>query len=142
MPTRAQLSKNEEQQGRHTHLMRAALSGDIDALKVSLAGGADVNKRDDEGRTPLMFATVNRQTECAKELLLHGADVNARGNDGGTALMLAASSGAAKLVKDFLARGADTSGKYIATGQTALTIARDHGYDDIVELLQAAGAKQ
>lgn len=139
MTTRAELSKVEDQQGGHTELMRAALSGDIKNLKVLLAG-ADVDERDDEGRTPLMFAAVNRETECAKELLRHGADVNAKANDGGTALMLAASSGDAELVKAFLARGADISSKYVETGQTALMIAMDHGYDDIVELLQAAEA--
>jgi ankyrin repeat protein len=141
MPTRAQLSKIKEQQGAHTGLMRAALSGDIKTLKV-LAGTADVNERDAEGRTPLMFAAINRETECGKELLRHRADVNAKANDGGTALMLAASSGDAELVKAFLARGADVSATYSETGQTALMLAKDHGYDDIVELLQASDAKQ
>jgi ankyrin repeat protein len=141
MPTRAQLSKIEEQQSGHTHLMRAALSGDIKTLK-GLAGTADVNEKDAEGRTPLMFAAINRETECAKELLGHGADVNAKANDGGTALMLAASSGDADLVKALLSRGADVSGKYVETRDTALMLAKNHGYDEIVQLLQTAGAKE
>jgi len=33
MPTRAQISKTEEQQGGNTDLMRAALSGDLDTVK-------------------------------------------------------------------------------------------------------------
>jgi ankyrin repeat protein len=56
--------------------------------------------------------------------------------------MLAASSGNTDLVKELLTRGADVSGKYAQTGQTALTLAKDNGHDDIVQLLQAAGAKQ
>jgi len=74
--------------------------------------------------------------------LQHGADVNTKANDGGTAVMLAASAGDTNLVKALLGRGADVTGKYVETGQTALMVARDHGYDEIVQLLQTAGAKQ
>jgi ankyrin repeat protein len=56
--------------------------------------------------------------------------------------MLATSSGGKDLVKALLGRGADVTVKYVETGQTALMIARDHGYDDIVQLLQTGGAKQ
>ena len=94
MPTRAQISKVEEQRGGHTDLMRAALTGDLDTVRSLIAGGADVNERNADGRTPLMFAAINRETSCAKELLENGADVNAKANDGGTALMFAASEGA------------------------------------------------
>ena len=142
MPTRTQISQAEEQQGGHTDLMRAALTGDIDTVKSLIAGGADVNERNEDGRTPLMFAAINGETECAKELLQHGADVNAKANDGGTGLMLAASAGDVELIKALLARGADVSGKYVETEQTALMIAKDHGYDEIVQLLQSASAKE
>jgi ankyrin repeat protein len=74
--------------------------------------------------------------------LLHGADVNAKAHDGGTALMLAASAGDSDLVKALLARGADVSGKYTETGQTAVMIARYHGSDEIVQLLEPVGANQ
>src|SRR5260370_34635562 len=115
--------------------MGAALDGDLESVKLLAGDSAKVNEKNNEGRTALMFAVVNRHTKCAKELLQHGADVNAKANDGGTALMLAASAGDTELVKAMLARGADVSGKYIETGQTALMIARDHGYDEIVQLV-------
>jgi len=142
MPTRAQVNKVDEHQGGNTNLMRAALDGDLESVKLLAASGAQVNERNNEGRTPLMFAAINRHTESAKELLAQGADANAKADDGGTALMLAASSGDKQLVQLLLAHGADASNKYYKTGQTAITIAREHGFDDIVQLLQEAEARQ
>ena len=141
MPTRAQIAKAEEHKGGHTELMRAALNGDLKAV-TALAGGGDVNESDDEGRTALMFAAVNKHTDCAKALLEHDADVNARAKDGGTALMLAATSGDIETVRGLLRRGADVSTKFHKTGQTALAIAKQKGYEEIVQLLQAAGASE
>ena len=46
--------------------MRAALAGDLEELKALLHGGADVNERNDEGRTPLMFAAINRETSLSE----------------------------------------------------------------------------
>jgi len=56
--------------------------------------------------------------------------------------MLAAAEGDADLVRALLSRGADVSGKYVETGHTALMLARDHGSDEIVQLLKSAGAKE
>lgn len=76
MTSRAQLSKSAEHKGGHTDLMRAALGGQTETVKRLLEGGAEVNERDDEGRTALMFAVTNLHTDSAKALLDHGADVN------------------------------------------------------------------
>jgi ankyrin repeat protein len=78
VPTRAQISKIEEQQRGHTDLMRTALNGDLDTLKLLTAGNADLNEKNADGRTALMFAAINKHTDCAKQLLQHGADVNAK----------------------------------------------------------------
>jgi len=142
MPTRAQMSEIENQEGGHTQLMRAALAGDLKSVKMFLKSGADPNERNDEGRTALMFAAINRQTSCAKELLRYGAEVNAVANDGGTALLLAASEGDTELVWALLRRGADVSAKYNETENTALRLAKEHGYDEIADLLQSAGASR
>jgi uncharacterized protein len=142
VPTRAQMSEIENQEGGHTQLMRAALAGDLKTVKMLLKSGADPNDRNDEGRTALMFAAINRETSCAKELLRYGADVNAAANDGGTALLMAASGGDTELVEVLLSKGADVSAKFHKTENTALKLAKEHGYDDIVRLLQAAGASR
>src|ERR1043166_8254232 len=89
-----------------------------------------------------MFAAINRETSSAKELLRYGAEVNAVANDGGTALLLAASEGDTELVQALLRRGADVSAKFNETENSALKLAKEHGYDDVVKLLQAAGASR
>src|SRR2546425_309562 len=132
MPTRAELSEVEDG---HTELMRAALQGDTAAVKSLLAGGAEVNAKDNEGRTALMFAVTNLHSETARELLEHGADVNASAHDGGTALMLAASSGDIESVRALLSKGADSSDRYVRNGKTALTLAKENNHVNIVELL-------
>ena len=142
MTTRAQLSESAEHEGDHTNLMRAALEGRTEAVKTLLESGADVNEKDDEGRTALMFAVTNIQTDSVNLLLDHGADVNATANDGCTALMLAASSGDSGIVRALLSKGAYVTGKFTATGKTALMLAKEKDYNEIAKLLQAAEAEQ
>lgn len=142
MPTRAQISAVKNQEGGHTQLMRAALAGDLKSVKMLLKSGADPNDQNDDGRTALMFAAINRETSCAKELLRYGAEVNVVANDGGTALLLAASEGDTELVEALLKKGANVFAKFHKTENTALKLAKEHGYDDIVRLLQAAGASR
>jgi len=142
MTTRAQLSESAEHEGGHTELMRAALEGRTNDVRTLLTSKVDVNAKDDEGRTALMFAVTNMKTDCVDLLLSHGADVNATANDGSTALMLGASVGDSGIVRVLLSKGAHLSGKFIETGKTALTLAREREYTEIVELLKAAGAEQ
>ena len=49
-----------------------AASGDIEAVKQHLAAGADVNAKDDVGRTPLDWAISNNHPETADLLRKHG----------------------------------------------------------------------
>ena len=142
MTTREQMSESAEHEGGHTKLMRAALEGQTETVKTLLESAADVNEKDDEGRTALMFAVTNMHTDSAKALLEHGAEVNVTANDGSTALMLAASCGDSGIVQDLLNKGADISAKFTQTGKTALKLAREKDYTEIVQLLEAAGAKQ
>ena len=135
MITRDELSEMGDNAGKHTELMRAALEGDTNTVKALLAGGAQVNAKDHEGRTALMFAVTNMHPDAAKQLLEHSADANATAADGGTALMLAASSGDTESVRALLSNGADPSARYAQTGETALILAKKNSHDDVVSLL-------
>ena len=67
----------------------AAISGEIEAVKLHLANGADVNARDDGGITPLLYAVWEGHKEIVELLLANGADTSAKNPDGQTPLDLA-----------------------------------------------------
>jgi ankyrin repeat protein len=59
--------------------MTVARTGSVEAAKVLLAHGADVNSKEQwRQQTPLMWAVAESHPEVAQELIAHGADVNAR----------------------------------------------------------------
>jgi ankyrin repeat protein len=57
-----------------TLLMLAARRGQVNALSLLTAHGADVNLQDMYGYTALMWAAVSGSAECARVLLEYGAD--------------------------------------------------------------------
>jgi ankyrin repeat protein len=60
--------------GGMTALLLASRDGHLDAVKLLIEVGADVNLADPNGVTPLLMALTNGQIDVAKFLLEHGAD--------------------------------------------------------------------
>jgi ankyrin repeat protein len=75
--------------GEMTALVYAARSGSIDAARVLLDAGADVNQTTRYGWSPLLAATQNRNYLMGKFLIERGADVNIANRGGWTNLYLA-----------------------------------------------------
>jgi len=66
----------------------AAKDGNIKAVKLHLAAGADVDMKDKHGRTSLLMAAWWDHKETAELLIGAGADVNAMADNGVTPLDL------------------------------------------------------
>jgi ankyrin repeat protein len=96
-------------------LPNIASLGDVNAVRLMLDHGADVNAVDPLGRTPLMYAAASDllAVDVVKLLVERGADVNA---------------------KDSHKQGGDS-------GLTVLDIAKLHGETPVVAFLVKSGAK-
>jgi ankyrin repeat protein len=121
-----------------TPLLRAAKAGDVPAIKLLLAAGANVELATINGVTPLMAAagngssgldtrgrykTEDQATESARLLLAAGANVNARDRGGQTALHGAAGWGWNKVVRVLASSHVDLAAKD-AQGRMAVDLTR------------------
>ncbi|MGC4948979.1 ankyrin repeat domain-containing protein [Streptomyces sp. DT224] len=59
-------------------LLDAARTGDTDGVRTAIEGGARVDARDAEARTPLLLAVHGDHVEAARLLVAAGADPDAR----------------------------------------------------------------
>lgn len=102
-----------------------------------LRNGVDVHAANILGVTPLMLAAGNCGNDMVLLLLEKRVDVNAVSNDGSTALMYASVAGQSKNVQRLLTAGARAKLK-THSGETALSMARQQRFDDVVKLLEQA----
>lgn len=119
-------------------LHNAAEEGDAVAVRRLIAYGAEVDARDEAGRTPLHVAARGTSAETVGVLLERHADVNARDNEGKTPLHLARRSVA--VVNLLLNFGADVNAKTPDSLQTPLHLLLDAEDSKIVPLLLDRGA--
>lgn len=115
----------------------AATTGDLSILHTLLAqDGADIHKRDHEGRTALSLAVTGTSVRVVKKLLeIPEIDVNASDNDGRTVLSYAAETPSARIIGILL----DTPGVEInavdCRGRSSLHLAVEHFMYENVKLL-------
>ena len=85
---------------KRTPLMRAAIGGHVEFLKLLIEKKADLNACHNDGSTALMLAVKQGQLATATELVAAGADTAVKDgwrHDGPTALGLANAAGSAAL---------------------------------------------
>jgi ankyrin repeat protein len=125
--------QREPDGGELTALVYAARSNAIDAARVLLEAGADVNQATRYGWSPLLAATQNQNYQMALFLIEHGADVNLANKGGWTPLYLAtdnrnieggdyptrtADMDSLEYITLLLDRGADPNARMIESSET------------------------
>jgi ankyrin repeat protein len=88
---------------------------------------ADINAKDNKGRTPLMSAVIGNHMEIGRILLESGADLHARDQDGITSLMISSNLCNPELVKLLIDAGA-TVNEQSELGYTPLMFAATGGW--------------
>jgi ankyrin repeat protein len=127
-----------------TALHLAAFGGHLDACRLLLANGAEVDaltlplERRESGDTPLMRAVWGRSIAVAELLLEAGAEVDdVDGMTGYTLLLAAARSGQPTLCELLLEHGADLEA-FNQDGEGALDLADDSETLDVLRGWRAA----
>ena len=122
-------------------LINAAAQGHLDVVQALVAAGADVNAKDNSGRSALFHALEARYDDVADLLLSQPKlDLNAHGKNGTTALISYVWRERPDVVKSLLDRGADVNSQD-DDGDTALHGAAENGNMEIIQLLLAKGAQ-
>ena len=122
-----------------TALHFAARAGDLDAVKLLVERKATVDAVNVSGFSALHFACGVGHPDVAAFLLSSGASIDTGDSCGITALMRAALNNEASCVKLLLERKVDASLQAKTgpnKGKSALDIAKEKKFDDIVALLQ------
>jgi hypothetical protein len=117
----------------------AVNTGNVDAVRSGIRRGMDVGALDEQGNTALGNAG-NAGTAAA--LIEAGAKVEGRSRDGLTPIMVAAGQGRADVVRLLIAQHANVNEKSRDRNRTALDYATYSGQDEIIKMLQAAGARE
>ncbi len=140
-----------------TALMTAVRTGSVDAVKVLIAHGADMNATEPEsGQTMLMTAAAEAHPALVQLLIARGADVNVRSVVGFSPFTFAVRAGDLASVKLLMAAGASANERLPAprrpevdadaddndtpTGTTALVLAILNAHYEIADYLLDQGA--
>lgn len=116
-------------------LLENVRTGNVEAVRSMLAGSAETEVRDGEGRTALLLATRQDQVEIARLLIEAGADVNAKDTIQDTPFLFAGAEGRDAILRLILATGKANLRDTNRYGGVALIPAVHHGHPSTVRIL-------
>lgn len=119
-------------------LLHAIDRDDAQAVTAALKGGAELERKGENGATPLVAATKLNNSRAAIALLEAGADPNAKDNIQDSAFLYAGAEGQDNILESTLKHGADVKSvnRY---GGTALIPAAEHAHVSTIRILLKAG---
>ena len=117
----------------------AVATGQAEAVRASIAAGADVNAKDGSGGMPLHEAARGGHAEVVRVLIDAGAAVDARDELDRTPLHRAARKGHADVAQVLIAAGAAVDARD-TDDETPLQIATVRGHAEVERALKLAGA--
>ena len=121
-----------------TPLIAAALNDKFSAMKILIENGrANINAKDNIGRTALYLSTGNVQT--VKYLLQNGAEIDFCESGGRSPLWTASHLGHVKSVKLLIERGANVELTDSISEASSLLVASGRGMMEVVKLLIKKG---
>ncbi|MFF5828525.1 ankyrin repeat domain-containing protein [Streptomyces bacillaris] len=88
-------------------LFTAARTGDTDGVRTAIEGGARVDARDEELRTPLLLAALGDHVEAARLLVAAGADPDAQDRREDSPWLVTGVTGSVAMLEVLLPAGPD-----------------------------------
>jgi ankyrin repeat protein len=127
--------------GGQTPLMLASIGGHVEAIRVLIEKGANLEAADESGMTPLILASFTGHVQAIRMLIEKGANLEAVDENGMTPLMLASVSGHEDALRVLIENGANVEAPD-NSGKTPLQNAKSQGHNEVVSLLKEHGAKE
>ena len=123
----------------NTAMILAALVSHAAVVEVLIDAGADIDGKDEKGRSPLLWASKRGAPNIVKILVKAGAGVCVTDNRGDTCLTLAAANGHTETVRTLLCMPEVDVNHRTRAGRTALQRARKKPHADVVQILLEHG---
>ena len=119
-------------------LLSAATRGDADAVAGALRAGADLEARDDRGRTALLLAVTGDHVDAARVLVALGADADALDDRHDTPWLVTGVTGSVAMLEALLPAGPDLTirNRY---GGVSVIPASERGHVDYVRRVVRTG---
>lgn len=118
--------------------IQAYSKGELNQIKELISQGADVNTKDNKGKTPFFYSAVNESYEVMDLLISKGANIDEEDDEGTTALHFASFKGNLKLVKYLVSNKADITKKNYS-GWNALHLSVRYNHLDLIMYLCIIG---
>ena len=119
-------------------LRQAANDGDADRVAVALRSGADIESRDERGRTPLLLASAADNVETARLLVVLGADPDAQDDQQDSAWLVTGVTGSVAMLEVLLPAHPDLALRN-RFGGVSIIPASERGHVDYVRRVVSTG---